>query len=273
VLTTPALFSTNVALSPSFIWSPSSGALSYQVQVSTATTFATKVAEDSALTKTSFSGVVLTGNTEYYWRVRARNGFGNGPWSELSTFTTVLTAPEIPVQVSPAAFAGEIYSPANLTWASARGAATYHVQLSLNPDFSTFVMRDSTVTGLTKASGNLTGNTSYYWRVRAKNTAGISAWSSTFRFTTAGVEVLGLSGSPGAERRLILSAGRVGFDLPQRERVVLRVFDLRGGSKELMNGFLDAGTHEIRIPSAPHGDLRILVFRSGTYHETVTLAP
>lgn len=271
-LIAPASFAAGVPLSPTFTWSSLSAA-TYQLQVSTSADFAVKVIDDSSLAKASFSGVALAGSTDYYWRVRAKNGFGFGSWSEINLFTTTLTTPEVPSLVAPAAFATEVLTPVTLAWAAAKGAATYEVQLSLNPDFSSFVFRDSTVTGLSKLTALLTGNTPYYWRVRARNSAGVSDWTSTRRFITAEVQYVGIRGSLENGSRLNLASGKLGFNLSRRERVVVQLFDLRGqAAQELLNEVSESGYREIRIP-AGHGDLRILRFRAGEYRETRTLLP
>jgi hypothetical protein len=272
VLAAPVPFSNGVSLSPTFGWNAASGALSYQIQGSTVATFASKAFEDSLLTKTGFSGVALTGSTTYYWRVRARNGFGYGPWSEVSAFSTLVSKPDAPALISPANFTTEVAYPLSLTWGAVTGSTTYHVQLSLAPDFGTFLFLDSGLTGASALTGYLLPSTPYYWRVRAKNSAGVSEWSTIRRFTTGA----GVALAPGLEpsRRFQVSADRVAFHLARRERVRISLFDARGENKmELTNGLLDAGRQEIRIPSSASGGLRFLVFRTGHDRETVLLAP
>lgn len=273
VLTTPANFSKGIQISPAFVWSFATGAVTYHLQISTTPDFTAKVIDDSSLSKPGFSGISLSGNTDYYWRVRGRNGYGNGPWSEISLFTTLVTAPEIPVQTAPEAFATEIATPVNLAWGSVKGATAYEVQLSLKPDFSSVVLKDSSVTGLSKSSGLLVGSTAYYWRVRARNSAGAGDWSTTRRFITSAFQEVGIRGTPHNVPTLTVVSGKLGIHLSRQERVVVQLFDLRGQNAQvLLDEVSNAGYREVRIP-AGHGDLRILRFRAGTYHETRTLAP
>ncbi|MCX8011394.1 MAG: fibronectin type III domain-containing protein, partial [Ignavibacteria bacterium] len=50
--------------------------------------------------------------------------------------------------------------------------------------FTTTFFDDSTITSTSKQVSGLSNMTKYYWRVRAKNIAGISNWSSIWNFTT-----------------------------------------------------------------------------------------
>lgn len=274
LLSAPSLFATGVVLSPTFTWTRPTGASTYQIQVSTATSFATMITDDSSLVNTSYSGVVLNGSTDYYWRVRARNSFGNGPWSELGGFTTAVTIPPIPKLITPASFATQVNPPVNLTWETVPAASSYQVQLSLAPDFATLLLQDSTLASASKMTGILKSETSFYWRVLAKNTAGKSEWSTIRRFTTAEATVLNVNAEAESASGLRVEAGRIAFHLARRERVRLRVFDARGQYKQdLVNGFLEPGFHRIRIPVSEHGGQRFLVLQTESHHETLTLEP
>jgi hypothetical protein len=94
--------------------------------------------------------------------------------------------PAIPNLLSPAN--GSINQPLmpTLRWTTSVGASQYQLQVSANSNFTSMVFDDSTITGTSKQIGPLTEYTTYYWRVRAKNLMGISAWSNTWNFTTTG---------------------------------------------------------------------------------------
>ena len=93
-------------------WSPSSLALSgiedsiwYGVQLSTDSTFTTTVINTDTVTLTQYQvpAGILNHDVRYYWRVRAINIGGAGPWSPVWNFRTGLvglnqTGNEIPVQ-------------------------------------------------------------------------------------------------------------------------------------------------------------------------------
>ena len=72
-----------------------------------------------------------------------------------------------------------------LKWDSSAGATQYHVQVSTSSLFQNLVVDDSSITTLSRKVGPLLNNTTYYWRVRAKNVGGLSPFSSTWSFTPA----------------------------------------------------------------------------------------
>jgi hypothetical protein len=273
-LSTPAIFATGVARIPTFSWNRPTGALAYQIQVSTAANFATTVADDSTLTATSTSAITLAGSTNYYWRVRAKNTFGFGPWAETSTFTTVTVTPEIPVQNLPAAFATNVANPASLTWNAVTGAATYHLQVSLAADFTTLLLNDSTLTGISKTTGILTSGSFHYWRVRAKNSVGTSDWSGTRRFTPTTATPISVGTETFASDRLWIAGEKLGFQLNGPDHVSIRLTDLQGKILlEIASAPFGEGRHEIDLPAARDGMVRLLLFRSDSYHKTIPLLP
>lgn len=70
-----------------FSWGTEASATSYHLQVSTSSNFGSFVFEDSTLTTTGADVGPLAYSTEHYWRVRAKNAGGIGPWSEAWSFT------------------------------------------------------------------------------------------------------------------------------------------------------------------------------------------
>ena len=94
-------------------------------------------------------------------------------------------APGVPVLLTPADSAVAVAIAPTLTWSASIGAASYTIQLSQSDAFDSAVVNDSTVVPATfTVSGFLANSTLYYWRVKAKNSAGASAWSAAAKFTT-----------------------------------------------------------------------------------------
>ncbi len=94
-------------------------------------------------------------------------------------------APEVPKLLSPTASAVAVAIKPTLTWSASVGATSYTVQLSADAAFDSAIVNDSTVARDSfTVSGFLANNTPYYWRVKAKNSAGASAWSAVANFTT-----------------------------------------------------------------------------------------
>jgi hypothetical protein len=88
-LVAPANNMTGVALTSFLNWAPTVRALSYQIQISLSSSFASLTVSVSGLTSPSFPIVGLAGSTSYYWRVRATGAAGVGAWSSTRLFTTV----------------------------------------------------------------------------------------------------------------------------------------------------------------------------------------
>jgi photosystem II stability/assembly factor-like uncharacterized protein len=187
ILQSPSNSQINISLSPTISWYESSGTTSYRLQLSKNASFTSVVVDDSTLTTTSCKVGPLEQGTVYYWRVNAKNGYGSSAWSSYSRFTTTgtaVTVPLAPALVSPPTGVAGIPTSIPLTWLAAAGALSYRLQVSTNNTFSALIFDDSTLTVTEKAIGPLAKNTTYFWRVCAKNSAGASNWSPVWSFTT-----------------------------------------------------------------------------------------
>ena len=91
VLIAPVNTSTGISLTPTLTWGTVAGASTYRVQVSTISTFATTIVNDSTLTTGSRALTGLINNITYYWRVSAKGIGGTSAWSTLWSFKTVTT--------------------------------------------------------------------------------------------------------------------------------------------------------------------------------------
>src|SRR6267143_2172689 len=183
-LLSPVNNATGQATTVTFLWNSSSGATKYRYQLATDSGFVNKAVDDSTLTDTTRAVTNLANSTAYYWRVSASNGVGSGAYSAVWKFATIIAVPLTPTLVSPAN--GSTGQPLTvvLAWNPAGGAVTYRVQLAADSLFGSIVLDDSTVTATSRQIGPLSVNTLYYWRVNAKNSAGTSAYSSAWNFTT-----------------------------------------------------------------------------------------
>lgn len=86
-LTFPADKAFNISTRPRLRWGTLSNASDYEISVSSSPAFTA-----DTITITSTVGLVdvprqLANSAVYYWRVRARNAGGSGPWSEVFSFT------------------------------------------------------------------------------------------------------------------------------------------------------------------------------------------
>lgn len=117
-------------------------------------------------------------------RTTRRHGFRN---FALVAFVAACAAhaqvPDAPVLVTPGNEASRLQS-ALFSWAPVNGATTYHLQLSTTYNFAAPQVNDSTLTTASFQSNPLPPRTVYFWRVRAKNASGVSAWSAIRTFTS-----------------------------------------------------------------------------------------
>ncbi len=168
-------------------WNASTGAENYRLQVATDASFANVVFSQSGLTGTSRQVTGLDHEVQYYWRVRASNAGGAGPWSAVRSFTTEqapVTLPETPSLLDPANKAKNVPVVLTFSWSTAARAASYHLQVSTSRNFSTRILDEPGLAGTSLEATGLHYTTKYHWRVRASNTAGNSPWSSKRSFTT-----------------------------------------------------------------------------------------
>jgi hypothetical protein len=164
------------------IWNRSqdnvSGMDQYEIQLANNSSFTNPTTYSTS--DTTYSISTLDEGT-YYWRVRAKDNVGNfSGWSSSRSFTLDRTAPTVPNLISPSDGAALNTSSVTLIWNRSQdnvsGMVQYEIQLADNPSFTnptTYLTFDTTY-----SISNL-NDTTYYWRVRAKDNAGnYSGWSS-----------------------------------------------------------------------------------------------
>lgn len=93
--------------------------------------------------------------------------------------------PPAPALVLPATGATGIRLEPNLVWRASPFAGSYDLQLSPLADFSVLTAQAAGLADTVCRVSNLDTNRVYYWRVRAGNQAGYSAWSQPGNFRTA----------------------------------------------------------------------------------------
>jgi len=91
--------------------------------------------------------------------------------------------PSSPNLISPANGSPNVDVNLTLRWTQVSGATNYHLQVARDSFFNQIVFNDSTITTNIKEV-QLQSRTKYFWRVRAKNNAGWSGFSSIWNFTT-----------------------------------------------------------------------------------------
>lgn len=206
-LASPPDEAVSVARPPTLQWSAASGADSYRLQVSTDTSFAAPVLDQSDLSGTQQSVGNLKANTRYRWRVNSRNACGSSAWSAARSFTTAADTLPFPILLAPPDGALEAGPSVTFRWNSVPGALDYRIAVSADTLFGASILDESGVAATQFTSAALPTGTDLFWRVKARGSAGESVWSASWRFRMA----LPLPGTP----VLIAPAdGAAGVSLP-----------------------------------------------------------
>lgn len=187
ILLSPLNFAKNIKTSTTFSWEASQNAAKYNFQISDDKQFKNLIHNLSNINNNSFYVSNLDYQKTYYWRVSATNDAGTSDWSEIWEFTTSDSK-----LISP-----ELLAPKNndivntvvprLEWEKIQSAENYLVQVSITNNFSGFNVKLSKTVNdnfLEIPFGILQTNTTYYWRVMAKNNNGDSDWSNIWSFNT-----------------------------------------------------------------------------------------
>jgi hypothetical protein len=98
---------------------------------------------------------------------------------------SIPTVPSAPTLASPSNGATGISTSPTLTWNAVTGATGYELQVSTSSGFTTTVVNQTSLTNTSYSASGLSNSTLYYWRVRAKNSAGTGSYSSVWSFTTS----------------------------------------------------------------------------------------
>ncbi len=160
---------------PAFDWASVTGADLYQMQVDDSSSF-TSPAIDTTRTASDYTPTMQMARQKWYWRVRASNECGYGPWSPTWSFT-IDSSPAVPVLQSPANGSHTCDTTPAFDWADAAGALQYRIQVDDSAGFSSPAINTiRTVTDYTPSTALAPDH--YYWRVSSESACGRSAWSA-----------------------------------------------------------------------------------------------
>lgn len=167
----PSNNATNVTPSSTpFTWSSAGSGSTYTIEIATAQNFAAAtVITSQTTTDTTLTYSLPACQKRFFWRVRAANSAGNGPWSTVFALTTGGSAPGLPVLVSPiGAMTVEHDADVHFSWNLVPASGTYHIRISRNADLTNPIVDDSTIQATTFDVGAATiADQPFYWGVRA----------------------------------------------------------------------------------------------------------
>jgi len=139
----------------------------------------------------SFSGMDLQNMKDYYWRVKGKNSYGEGPYSSFLMFKVDTSAgPTAPTPLVPNNLSTEINQPVNFQWTSGQ-YFEYHLQISKHNNFAPNII-DTIIyyNDFSLQYGKLESNTSYFWRVATIGLGKEGSFSQTNTFKTSSNPIL-----------------------------------------------------------------------------------
>jgi len=138
------------------------------------------------LETTEYSAKNLDGNSEYFWKIVAKDTQGATSESDVEKFKTNNTVPSKASLTAPLNATTGISGSVTLTWDAATDAEgdaiTYSVFLTRGDEFGYPLKTGLTATEFTY--NNLKGNATYKWKVVAKDAQGGESTSEVFSFIT-----------------------------------------------------------------------------------------
>ncbi|HEX8204576.1 MAG TPA: LamG-like jellyroll fold domain-containing protein, partial [Solirubrobacteraceae bacterium] len=154
----------------------------FVLERSTNSTFTSPTAISLAAGTQSYSDTGRAAGTTYWYRVRAITATDTSAWSNVASATTQS------VPAAPSGLTATASSPTqvNVAWTdNATNESGFVLQRSTSSDFATGVTSIGMSANATSYSDTgRTAGTTYWYRVRAQNGAGTSAWSNAASATT-----------------------------------------------------------------------------------------
>ena len=155
----------------------------FTIQRSTSTTFpANPTTFTVGANVTTFTDTSVVAVRTYYYRVRAFNATGPSAWSNVASATT-----PSPLPAAPSGLSATAQSPTSvlLGWTdNANNETGFTIQRATSSNFRTVTTFTTGANVATFTDTTAAAVTTYYYRVRATNAAGNSAWSNTASVTT-----------------------------------------------------------------------------------------
>lgn len=189
-LITPVNNSIGQSLSLNLVWTKTQLSTKYRLLLAADSMFTNVVVNDSLLSDSIKNISNLNTLTNYFWKVSAGNTAGWSSYSPVYKFRTIGS----PTQVNLFAPSNNsVNQPVNITlrWYRAldqvlkpKMVSNYWIEYSPDSAFVTGVIKDSSLTDTLKILSGISTLTKYYWRVKAKNSAGWGLFSNIWNFTT-----------------------------------------------------------------------------------------
>ncbi|HEY3108861.1 MAG TPA: hypothetical protein VGL23_08920, partial [Chloroflexota bacterium] len=215
------------------------GLFGYRWEVSTTTTFATRVAtgfNDARAASPSPTQATLSGlpNGTYFWRVQAQNkALVNGAFSAPVSFVVTGSAagtPATPTVTGPAANARfHPYEDLTISWTSAAGAASYELEVFFASSFDPAQTSVDSIINVDLTNSNAAAISSMPFGIAVPagaTSADFTIWTSS---TTAPTTVTITASDNGVTRSSVLNIGTTGSAAPTLTGITFNPGAVNGG--------------------------------------------
>lgn len=191
-LNSPVSGAEDIILQALLQWTSNDGNTKFDLQLSTNSdfsgsegvdlwTYSDIVAESYQLTSD------LPSDSTIYWHARPVTATVNGPWSTVDNFKTSFGVPGSPSLNNPSDTETDVSLTELLTWADSGGAVSYDLFVDENNSFPNPAIVINLASEQYRLSSTIVdNNTTYYWKVVAKNSSGTTD-SAIRSFTTIDV--------------------------------------------------------------------------------------
>ena len=252
-------------------WNSVEGADNYLVELSESSDFSSILASKT----TSNTLTDLTGTTEdktYYWRVRANNIAGAGPWSEVSDFFIMLAPDNVKVSV-------EESNQIKLSWDDNSDVEEGYIVERKEDGQTDFSVIDTAEAGAEQyLDSNIESGVSYSYRIKAFNENGSSAYSEVALLATSyEVEDRDMPTSYSLGQNYpnpFNPVTTISFETPETADIQLNVFNMLGQKIEtLVAGRINSGIHSVTFDaSSLSSGIYFYTLQAGEFIQTKQLS-
>lgn len=173
-----------VSINPVFEWAAAPSALFYSLQYSTDQNFKRDPITITRVEKTSLRVEGLSKNETYYWRISASDLTASSDWSKELSFKTGSGRLSAPAMISPSDGALGVSITPMVAWSPSPGAESYSLQYATDKNFKKDVVEINNIEKTSYGISELAKRETYYWRLIARDSTGLSDWSGERTFTT-----------------------------------------------------------------------------------------
>ena len=174
-------------------------------------------------------------------------------WTHTNLISTNPAAPNVPILLYPLQGSINNAQPIVFKWSKCDRTVNYKMLIALDTNFTNVMVSDSSMTDTLKTINGLSGNTKYFWKVKAKSISNSSDYSTINSFKTGSTGVLTISSVVPDEFKLVKSFPNpfnattvIKFNIKELSYIRMKIFDITG--KEYLtvyDGISNPGTYEI----------------------------